>query len=251
MSTTRSDQPADVTKFGPFDRWRNGDDGQVSVRLPSDFQHPPLSGTADSLIAHFEATTDRDPLPLRNPHRELKVNDEQRRSATPAAVLIPVVDRPEGPTVLLTQRDESISYAGHICFPGGRRDPEDDSALTNALREAEEEIGLAPERVRILGRLGDYVTHSGFRIAPFVGLVQAPLELVPQPGEVAAILEIPLSLVLRSDSYELRGWQDSERAHFIFPCDDVFVTGPTVSILMGLYETLLGTQEGSVSGGQS
>jgi 8-oxo-dGTP pyrophosphatase MutT (NUDIX family) len=126
----------------------------------------------------------------------------------------------------------------------------DESALANALREAEEEIGLSPDRIRVLGRLGDYVTHSGFRIAPFVGLVEPPLSLEARAGEVEAILEIPLSIVLRSDSYQLRGWKDSQRAHFFLPHADIIVTGPTVSIMMGLYEALLETQSDLEGGRQ-
>lgn len=226
----------------PLARWRAAAAERSSVSLRSDFRHPPLRLSAADLAQRFEGA-DPAPAPLRNPHHEAKVGEEERRRATPAAVLIPVVAHEREPTLLVTERHESISYAGHICFPGGRREESDESDLANALRETEEEIGLSPELVRVLGRLGDYVTHSGFRIVPFVGMVEPPVALEPRAGEVEAILEIPLSTVLRSDSYELRGWEGSERAHFVVSYADTLVTGPTVSIMMGFYEALLEMNE--------
>jgi 8-oxo-dGTP pyrophosphatase MutT (NUDIX family) len=161
-------------------------------------------------------------------------------------VLIPIVVGAEGLGVLLTRRHESISYGGHICFPGGRCDPADAGPEQTALREAEEEIALDPRSVRLIGRLGDYVTHSGFRIQPVVGLVTPPLRLTPRFGEVEEILEVPLDTVLDSRSYRLREsvWTNSResteaRAHFYLEHGGAIVAGPTVSLMMGLYEELL------------
>jgi len=222
-------------------RWQRHADGRESIVLPSDLAYPALQVTCESLVAHFSRRVA--PHPLRNPHHENKVTDEQRAEATPAAVLIPLVARGDALSVVLTERHESISYAGHLVFPGGRRDESDESALHNALREAEEEIGISPERIRLLGRLGDYVTHSGFRISPFVSLIEAPITFRPNPGEVEAVVEIPLDHVLHPDSYELRGWKDSEHAHYLLRHGDVLVAGPTVSMLIGLYESLVETHE--------
>lgn len=218
-------------------RWQERADGRESMILPSDLAHPPLRVTVDSLVRHFERGGP--PFPLRNPHHENRVSQEHRAEATPAAVLILIVDRSEGLTVVLTERHASISYAGHFVFPGGRRDEVDDDAGANALRETEEEIGITPDQVQLLGRLGDYVTHSGFRIAPYVGLIREPVRFRPNPGEVEAIVEIPLEHVLRSDSYELRGWKDSKHAHYLLHHGEAFVAGPTVSMMIGLYESLL------------
>src|SRR5687767_120495 len=106
-------------------------------------------------------------------------------AATPAAVLIPVVAHPGGLTVLFTQRTTQLrSHSGQVSFPGGRAEPGDASAEFTALREAEEEIGLPRARVEVLGRLPEYLTRSGYRVTPVIGLVAPPLELVPDAREV-------------------------------------------------------------------
>lgn len=212
------------------------------VEVASDFRHPPIVATARSLREHFASEAARSLTPLRNPHHEAKVDEAARRRATPAAVLIPIVLREPDPTILFTRRHEEISYPGHFCFPGGRCDAGDESVEATALREAREEIALDPRCVQVVGRLGDYVTHSGYRIAPVVALVKPPLALAPQEGEVEEIVEIPLAFALRSDSYHLvRHAPDAPRAHFFLEYEAVVVTGPTVSILMGFYEALLAT----------
>jgi 8-oxo-dGTP pyrophosphatase MutT (NUDIX family) len=213
--------------------------------IDSDFRPPPLRATVDSVIAHFQAREGRALPPLRNPHHEGRVSDEERRVARPAAVLIPLVRYVDRATLLLTRRHEDISFGGHICFPGGGSEPSDPSVEATALREAEEEIGLRPDAVQLLGRLGDYVTHSGFRITPVVGVVTPPLDLKPRLGEVDAILEIPLDYVLHPDSYRLRRHNhfDTPRANFYLEFDEWIVAGPTVSLLMGFYEQLLETHD--------
>lgn len=212
------------------------------MELPSDLQHPPLRIDVDGLVAHFRSDRAHLRPPLRNPHHEPRVSDAQRRTATPAAVLIPIVARPGALGVLLTRRHEQISFAGHICFPGGRCDAGDAGPVDTALREAEEEIGLDRSAVRVVGRLGDYVSHSGFCIQPVVGVVAPPLDLTPAPGEVDAIFEVPLDRVLDARSYRLRGstWAEG-RAHFSFEHEGAIVAGPTVSLMIGLYEELLAT----------
>ena len=208
----------------------------------SDFRHPPISVTARSLIEHFESDAAKALTPLRNPHHEAKVDEKARRRAKPAAVLIPIVERKPESSVLLTRRHHSISYPGHLCFPGWRCDVGDPSVEATALREAQEEIALDLSQVRIVGRLGDYVTHGGDRIAPVVALLAPPLDLVPREGEVEEIVEIPLAYILRSDSYSLaRRAPGVASAHFFLEYSGAIVSGPTVSLLMGFYEELLKT----------
>ena len=161
---------------------------RTTFEAPSDFQLPPLDVTLDSLRAHFRSEVATARAPLRNPHHEPQVSAREAREARPAAVLIAIVKRDPEATLLLTQRHEDISYGGHICFAGGGREPADSSLEETALRESFEEIALVPESVEIIGRLGDYVTHSGFRIAPIVGLLTPPLSLHAKPGEVDATL---------------------------------------------------------------
>ena len=135
---------------------------------------------------------------------ELNLEQMPRLPLRPAAVLMALVDRREGLSVLLTRRrDDLAHHAGQVSFPGGMAEPGDKSPLDTALRETEEEIGLDRSRIEIVGRLGDYVTKSGFKIAPFVGLVEPPFELTPCPHEVAEVFEVPLSFLLDTGNHRL------------------------------------------------
>ena len=116
----------------------------------------------------------------------------------PAAVLIPLVLRPGGPTILLTKRTSHLAdHAGQISFPGGRLEPDDADAIAAVLRETEEEIGLARAHVEVLGQFEDYGTVTGYRVTPIVGLVRPPFDLAPDPHEVAEIFELPLEFILQ------------------------------------------------------
>ena len=116
---------------------------------------------------------------------------------TPAAVLVPLIDHRDGISVLLTQRTAHLTaHAGQISFPGGRIEDVDPDALAAALRETEEEIGLARERVSVIGRLDTYVTGTGFEIAPFVGVIDPPVPISIDPFEVAEAFEVPLAFIL-------------------------------------------------------
>jgi len=211
------------------------------VEIESDFLQPELRVDRAQLESAFEdaSVPSRRDI-MRNYHRESPVSEARRAKATPAAVLIPIVDHGDELRLLLTRRHHEISYPEHLCFPGGRRDPEDASAEANALREAHEEIGLLAENVRVLGRLADYYTQSGFCIKPIVSLVTPPLSLSLAPYEVTEVVEIPLDVATRSDSYRL--WQpepDQPRAFYsLIFSEEIVVTGPTVCLLMGFYEAL-------------
>ncbi len=122
-----------------------------------------------------------------------------------AAVLIPLVRHAEGDTILLTRRADTLrNHTGQISFPGGGRDAGDASFAATALREAQEEVGLDPATVEILGYLDDYPTLTGYRITPVVGLVTPPLVLAPDPDEVAAVFELPLTEVLDRERFQLK-----------------------------------------------
>ncbi len=168
-----------------------------------------------------------------------------RQRATASAVLIPIVHYPDELKILLTRRHHEISYPGQLCFPGGRADPGDANPQATALREAREEIDLDPGQVRILGKLGDYHTQSGYRITPIVGIVSPPLNLTPSPREVVEILEVPFSSMTRARNYRI--WRTDparNEAFYALEIDQVQVTGPTVCLAMGFYETLAQTQLG-------
>lgn len=114
----------------------------------------------------------------------------------PSAVLIAITDRPE-PGIILTQRSEHLrKHAGQVAFPGGRVDPEDASIVAAALREAQEEIGLPPALVDVIGETDPFRTHTGFSIVPVVAVIPPDLPFVPAPDEVSAIFEVPLAYAL-------------------------------------------------------
>lgn len=120
-----------------------------------------------------------------------------------AAVLVPILKREQGYTVLFTRRAETLrNHKGQVSFPGGRRDPEDLSLAACALREAEEEVGLPPGNVEIIGYLDDYPTISRYRVTPIVALVTPPEQFAFDVAEVAEVFEVPLSLLLNEASYQ-------------------------------------------------
>jgi len=126
-------------------------------------------------------------------------------SRTPAAVLLPIIDRPQGLTVLLTERSSDLRHhPGQIAFPGGRVEPADHDAVHAALRETEEEIGLSRDYVEVLGFLDDQLVISGYRVTPVVALVRPDFSLVLDPNEVAASFEVPLAFVLNPANHRPR-----------------------------------------------
>ncbi len=166
---------------------------------------------------------------------------EPGRALTEAAVLVPIVTHGAGSTVLLTRRTDHLNdHAGQISFPGGRIDPGDADAWAAALRETEEEIGLEPTRIRLVGRLDTYVTRTGFEVTPLVGLVAPPLALTLDSFEVAEAFEVPLAFFLdpanrRTDS---RLYQGKERHFFAYPYGDRYIWGATAGMLANLAEVL-------------
>ncbi len=130
---------------------------------------------------------------------------EPGRRLTPAAVLVPIVEREAGLTVLLTRRTDHLDdHAGQVSFPGGRIEAFDQGPEAAALREAEEETGLPPDRVRLIGRLDTYVTRTGFEVIPAVGLVAPPFPIEPDSFEVAEVFEVPLAFFLAPENRQRR-----------------------------------------------
>lgn len=158
-----------------------------------------------------------------------------------AAVLVPVVDRAEGLTVLLTQRHENLSaHAGQISLPGGRVEPSDADAVAAALRETREEIGLTADRIEVIGRLDTYITGTGFEIAPVVALLTPPLALAPDPREVTEVFEVPLAFVVDRANHrrETRELKNGVRTFFVLPYENRYIWGATAGILVNLAEVL-------------
>jgi len=172
------------------------------------------------------------------------LNPDMPRHETliPAAVLVPLVDRPGGLTVLLTQRTDHLnSHAGQISFPGGRVEADDASHEAAALREAEEEIGLTADKVDIIGRLDYYVVRSGYRVTPIVGFVNPPFEIKADPFEVADVFEVPLSFILDRNNHvtDTRIHEGVERSFYVLPYEDRYIWGATAGMLVNLTDVLV------------
>ena len=164
------------------------------------------------------------------------------KARVPAAVLVPLIPRPEGVTVLLTQRASHLSrHAGQIAFPGGRSDPGDASIVHTALREAQEEVGLDPGRVDVLGVLPQYRTRTGFLITPVVGWIEPPFRLQPDPGEVADVFEMPLAFALDAGNHERhhRDADDGRRYFYVLPFEDRYIWGATAAMLVNFHHVLV------------
>jgi 8-oxo-dGTP pyrophosphatase MutT (NUDIX family) len=159
---------------------------------------------------------------------------------TPAAVLVPVVDRPE-PTVILTERPLTMRrHPGQISFPGGRIDPGDDGPIAAALREAEEEIGLPPYDVEVIGIADLYRTVTGFEVTPVVGVIPPDLALRPHPGEVADMFEAPLRFLLDPARHIVRHieYQGRERCYYEISWDGRRIWGATAAMIVNLSRRL-------------
>jgi 8-oxo-dGTP pyrophosphatase MutT (NUDIX family) len=159
----------------------------------------------------------------------------------PAAVLVPLIEHKSGWAVLLTQRTAHLSaHAGQISFPGGRIEAADADAVAAALRETEEEVGLARANVSVVGRLDTYITGTGFEITPIVGIVAPPYTLTIDPYEVAEAFEVPLSYVLdtRNHNRTERESAGRTRVFFVLPYEGRNIWGATAGMLVNLAEIL-------------
>ena len=167
--------------------------------------------------------------------------DVAGRQMVQAAVLVPLIDRSEGMTVLLTKRTDHLhDHAGQISFPGGRIDAGDTDAIAAALRETEEETGLDRRHIDLIGALDTYVTRTGFEVTPVVGLVRPGFTLSPDTFEVAEIFEVPLAFFLEPGSRRLesREWQGKRRYFYAYPYQGYYIWGATAGMLNNLAEIL-------------
>jgi 8-oxo-dGTP pyrophosphatase MutT (NUDIX family) len=164
----------------------------------------------------------------------------------PAAVLVPIINRPSGLTMLLTQRTAHLrDHAGQVSFPGGRCERDDASPQATALRECREEVGIEPAQIEILATLPNYFTGTGFCVTPVVGLVTPPLNLRLDDFEVAEVFEPPLSFLLdplnyRHHQIELEG---ALRTYWAVPWQGYFIWGATAGMLVSLRDCLLRQEE--------
>jgi 8-oxo-dGTP pyrophosphatase MutT (NUDIX family) len=196
--------------------------------------------TADALRARFRQTRPFD-APIRGD------GAQSDRTPAAAAVLVGLVQRDNGLQVLLTRRTEHLrDHAGQISFPGGRSEPEDAHAEATALRETQEEVGLPPERVELLGRLPEYTTVTRYVVTPVVGLIHAPVDLTLDSFEVAEAFEVPLAFLMTPAHHRRHVFTyDGGQRQFLSmpwrrsPHDgDYFIWGATAAMLRNLYHFL-------------
>lgn len=191
----------------------------------------------DSLRQRFERRPEWSP----EVRAEHKFSD---REPAHASVLIPIVMR-EQPTVLLTQRTAHLSsHSGQIAFPGGKADPTDADAIATALREAQEEVGIAPAAVEVLGTMPHYTTGSAFIVTPVVALLSAAAELSPNADEVAQVFEVPLGFLMNPAHHRRHRveWAGATRVWYSMPYtergNEWFIWGATAGMLRNLYHFL-------------
>ena len=156
-----------------------------------------------------------------------------------AAVLVPVVERPAGSGIILTERAAGLrNHSGQIAFPGGRVDPGDETPVEAALREAEEEIGLDRRHVEPLGYLDAYLSGTNYFVLPVVGVVSPTFAMRPNPDEVAEAFEVPLDFLMDERNHELhaREWRGGVRQYYAMPYGRRYIWGVTAGILRNLYE---------------
>lgn len=202
----------------------------------------PVRLTPEGLRARFTQRLPWDPEPQEA--RKADILDPRE-----AAVLVPLVVRAAGLSVMLTQRADNLSnHAGQVSFPGGSREPSDATPVAAALREAQEEVDLDPARVEVLGALPDYLTGTGFRVTPVIGLVHEPFTVTADSLEVASIFEVPLAFLMDPANHEVRvfRWEGGERRFFAMPYPqqgaamsaDHFIWGATAGMLRNFYRFL-------------
>lgn len=173
---------------------------------------------------------------------EMLADFEVMAPARAAAVLVPIIKRPEL-TVLLTERTAHLStHAGQIAFPGGKVESSDIDAVHTALREAEEEIGLSRTLVEPLGFLDGYRTGTGFLVTPVVAIVEPDFVIAIDPNEVASTFEVPLAFLMNTVNHKRhsRPWRGRERHYYAMPFGERYIWGATAGMIKNLHERLYG-----------
>lgn len=165
------------------------------------------------------------------------------RALKPAAVIAPLLMHDGPPRLLLTERASHLNtHAGQVAFPGGRIEADDLSPAGAALREMQEEVGIDPVHVEVLGRFDPYETVTGYCVTPFVGVVRPGYRLQPDPSEVADVFETPFEFLMNPVNHQRqsRVWQGQERHFYAMPWKERYIWGATAGMLKSLYDRLYG-----------
>jgi 8-oxo-dGTP pyrophosphatase MutT (NUDIX family) len=193
-------------------------------------------------LAEFRRRLAAAPTPAASLYGDEGAAERQAAGVTAAAVLVAVIDHPGGATVLFTRRTAHLTaHSGQISFPGGRAEPDDPSVDATALREAQEEVGLAPESIVVIARLPEYFSRTGFRVTPVVGVVKPPLELVPDAREVDEVFEVPLAFLLDPANHRRASREFGGRTAHYFEIEHNgrVIWGATAGMIVNLYRMLL------------
>ncbi len=205
-----------------------------------------MTGDLELLLRRRLWPLGADALNARPPRSDYDLAGSARpadRPLKPAAVLAPLIRRPDGWTMLLTQRAaEMPTHAGQVAFPGGRVQAEDADPVATALRETEEEVGLTRNFVTPVGALDAYETVTGYHVTPIVAVVEPGFTLRLDPREVADVFEAPLAFLMDPANHERheRDWQGQRRAFYVMPWQNRFIWGATAGMIKALYDRLYG-----------
>ncbi|MDJ0922700.1 MAG: CoA pyrophosphatase [Henriciella sp.] len=205
--------------------------------------------TLDDFVARAEARLD----PVRGEERLSEGGDldfvdrDQATRLRAAAVLIPIIPRPAGPTALLTQRPDTMaSHPGQVAFPGGKVEDHDADTAEAALREASEEVGVNPEKVELVARSAPYITGTAYRITPVIGLLPSDFVARPDPSEVADVFETPLDFLFDTRNHRTGRaiYKGQERQYIEMPWQGFRIWGVTAGIINILHQNLYGPNSG-------
>ena len=203
----------------------------------------------ENLITRLDASrgtnrlrSNEDANPETKPTNISKTKPDSRNELIPAAVLVLIIIRNDGLQVLLTKRNENLKHhAGQISFPGGRVEDSDRNVQHTALRETEEEVGLKPALIKIIGELDQYIVGTGYLVSPIIGVIEPPFELVKQEDEVAEIFEAPLDFLISPENFKRysRNFNGKTHYHFAITWENHFIWGATAGMLRNLSDRLL------------
>jgi 8-oxo-dGTP pyrophosphatase MutT (NUDIX family) len=172
-----------------------------------------------------------------------QTHHEADKNARPAAILIPILARSNGATVLLTQRAEGLQdHSGQIAFPGGKIEKSDNGPLHTAMREAFEEVGLPRQAIQPLGFMPPYFSVTGFKITPLVALVEPDMPLTINQGEVSEVFEVPLHFLMNPRNHAVENLEINgiKRKSYAITFEHRYIWGVTAAIIRQLYERLYG-----------
>jgi len=195
-------------------------------------------------VSFEDGTAPTDPRLIKSDfHFEDDITPSPSRLLRPAAVLVPIIERDEDLTILLTRRADHLeSHSGQVSFPGGKMQDEDENHIATALRETHEEVGISKTHIELIGQLDPYETGTGFIIQPVVGFVAPDVELVLDPGEVAEAFEVPFSFLMdpANHSRERMFWRGKMREFYEMPYNGQRIWGATAAMLVNFYTRLYG-----------